>query len=615
MVESATAVLWQVGGLPQAWAGQTAWRILDTHFSLGFNFLSTWQAWKSDRLRPHMLHYVSLTSAPPSLDELRASAESFPELRELLQELAAQWFGLLPGFHRFTLNSGRVLLTLCVGDLTAMLRQQQFNADTVYLDPGQAAPLDHTAASAWDLWAVKALARCCRRGTGLVTTTDASDLLADLTQCGFELQPSETLPQSGLLSGHFNPRWTIKNSREQSVAPSVPVDTCAVIGAGLAGASVAAALARRGWQVRVLDQGDAPAAGASGLPVGLVVPHVSADDCPLSRLSRSGVRLMLQQARSLLQQGQDWQATGTLEHRVDGTPGLPANWPAPGLDWSQMTTPDKATQQLADTTWKHGIAADDPTIWHAQAAWLKPAQLVRAWLSQPGVTFQGNARVAALRQNGDQWELLDAQGQVLTSASRVIFANASGAKPLIESLQIALPFLGICVQQLSGMHGLLGQLSWSLHRGAADAAFPPFPVNGAGSVVPMVPVEGGTAWFIGSSYQPDNKPALPDEKNHAANLGRLNKLIPQLGQALAAQFEAGHINGWKNTRCVTADRLPMVGPLYKADNPSLWICAGMGSRGMSFAVLCAELLAARWGAEPLAVEASLAQSVYALRGT
>ena len=606
MVEPATAMLWQGGGLPQAWAGQAAWRILDTRFSQGFKFLNSWRAWKNDPLRPHMLHYVALTSESPLMDELLASAENFPELRELLQELAHQWFGLLPGFHRFTLDNGQVLLTLCVGDLTPMLRQQQFNADTVYLDPGRAD---------WDIWSVKALARCCRRGTGLATTADASDLLANLTQCGFELHPGETPPKNGSLSGHFNPRWTIKHSREQSMTPSVPVETCAVIGAGLAGASVAAALAGRGWQVRVLDQGDAPAAGASGLPVGLVVPHVSADDCPLSRLSRSGVRLMLQQARSLLQQGQDWEATGTLEHRVDGTPGLPAIWPMRGMDWSQMTTPDKATQQLANAHWNHGIAVDDPTIWHAQAAWLKPAQLVRAWLSQPGVTFQGGARVTALRQNGDQWELLDAQGQVLTSASRVVFANASGAKPLIESLQSALPSLDICVQQLSGMHGLLGQLSWAMHQGAANAAFPPFPVNGAGSVVPVVPVEGGSAWFIGSSYQPDSKPALPDEKNHAANLGRLNKLIPRLGQVLAEQFQAGHVNGWKNTRCVTADRLPMVGPLYKADNPSLWICAGMGSRGMSFSVLCAELLAACWGAEPLAVEASLAQSVYALRGT
>jgi tRNA 5-methylaminomethyl-2-thiouridine biosynthesis bifunctional protein len=39
----------------------------------------------------------------------------------------------------------------------------------------------------------------------------------------------------------------------------------------------------------------------------------------------------------------------------------------------------------------------------------------------------------------------------------------------------------------------------------------------------------------------------------------------------------------------------------------------MGSRGLSFSVLCAELLAARLGAEPLPVEASLARVLHALR--
>jgi hypothetical protein len=34
---------------------------------------------------------------------------------------------------------------------------------------------------------------------------------------------------------------------------------------------------------------------------------------------------------------------------------------------------------------------------------------------------------------------------------------------------------------------------------------------------------------------------------------------------------------------------------------------------LSFSVLCAELLAARMGAEPLPVEANLAKSLYALR--
>ena len=84
---------------------------------------------------------------------------------------------------------------------------------------------------------------------------------------------------------------------------------------------------------------------------------------------------------------------------------------------------------------------------------------------------------------------------------------------------------------------------------------------------------------------------------------------------LAPQFAGGLIKAWKGTRCVTADRLPMVGPLYQADNPTLWICAGMGSRGLSFSVLCAELLAARWGAEPLPLDAGLARSLNARRAS
>ena len=611
MTDPAASALIQGCGLPQAWAETTAWRIVDTRFGSGLNFLSTWHSWNSDPLRPRLLHYVALTPAPLSLHELLANAAPFPELLALAHELATHWFGLLPGFHRLTLAGGDVLLTLCVGDLTAMLRDQLFVADSVYLD---IAPTFDPQCPPWTIWLTKALARCCQRGTTFAASPAALAHTADLKQCGFEFINNANESGINTLSGQFNPRWTLKNTREASTRQAQAVGTCIVIGAGLAGASVGAALAKRGWRVLVLDQGEAPAAGASGLPVGLVVPHVSVDDCPLSRLSRSGVRMMLQQARGLLQQGRDWDATGTLEHRDDGTPGLPARWAAPGLDWSQKTTPDAAVAMMG-APWDHGIAAGEPAIWHAQAAWLKPAQMVRSWLAQPGVSFQGNAQVTAVRQNGDEWDILDPQGTVLASVNRVVFANADGAKPLIEKLKSEHPDLGICVNQFAGMHGLRGQLSWAMHPKDHEDAFPPFPVNGSGSVVPNVPVDGGLAWFIGSSYQPDHKPALTDEENHVANLDRLHKLIPHLGQALANQFENGPINAWKSTRCVTADRLPMVGPLTQSDNPSLWICAGMGSRGMSFSVLCAELLADRWCGEPWAVEAGLAQSLYSLRGT
>lgn len=603
-------------GLPHAWGQQAAWRILETRCDQGLRFLNTWHAWKNDSLRPRMLHYVSLTTVPVPVDELLACATPYPELRELADEVASQWFGLLPGFHRLTLSDGPVLLTLCVGDVTAMLRQQQFLADTIYLDPTSAEP---GGVSSWDSWTVKALARCCRRGTTLAIAAGGPDLCAALTQCGFEMQsgPIDAPINSANtpLSGQFNPRWTIKNARHPVNRPGVPAASCAVIGAGLAGASVAAALALRGWQVRVLDQADEPAAGASGLPVGLVVPHVSADDCALSRLSRSGVRLMLQQARHKLQQGQDWDATGTLERRLDGSPGLPMDWPAQGRDWSR-----EAAQHPSTATWYRTLGQDATTsqtaaIWHTRAAWLKPARLVQSWLAQPGVKFQGKAQVSTIRKSGNEWELLDAQGQVLTRACRVIFANACGAIPLLEKLHAALPLMGLLLNQLPTMQGVRGQLSWAMHSGAPVAAFPPFPVNGAGSVIPVVPMNEGAAWFVGSSYQPDNRPPSSDEINHAANLERLKQLIPRLGHVLASQFAPGLIHAWKNTRCVTSDRLPLVGPLYKADDPTLWICAGMGSRGLSFSVLCAELLAARWAGEPLPIEAGLARSLDTLRGS
>ena len=48
-----------------------------------------------------------------------------------------------------------------------------------------------------------------------------------------------------------------------------------VIGAGLAGAATCAALARRGWRITLTDAASGPAQAASGLPVGMLSPHVT----------------------------------------------------------------------------------------------------------------------------------------------------------------------------------------------------------------------------------------------------------------------------------------------------------------------------------------------------
>ena len=563
--------------LPPGSAGLPAWRVLDTRFDPA-RLYGLWQAWLALARRPRVLHVVALTPAAPAATTLQAAAA--PHQQPLAAELAVQWLGLLPGFQRLSLAQGQLQLTLCIGELQTLLREQQFEADTVYLD----------SSGPWDRWRLKALARCCRRGTTLASGTPlAPEVCKLLAESGFELQGH---------GGRYAPHWELKTSREplrtQAAAPS----TCAVIGAGLAGASVAAALARRGWQVQVLDAAPQPAAGASGLPAGLLVPHVSADDSPRSRLSRAGLRLMRQEAQRLLQAGTDWAPSGVLEQRLDGSPGLPVAWPPAGRD---ITRPAEAS---GAEPWRAGMAAV-PALWHAQAAWIKPARLVQAWLAQPGIQFRGEAKVHALRRSGAQWQLLDRDGQRLASASQVVLANAGDAPRLLAVLDLG--------AQLPAVQDMRGVLSSGLRQPGDEAALPPFPVNGLGSLIPAVPTDQGVAWYAGATYEAGHEAAAPASEHHRVNLAKLRTLLPAAAQLLAPSFAPAAARGWGSTRCVSADRLPLVGPLEDGAQPTLWLSAAMGSRGLSFAMLCAELLAARLAAEPWPVEASLARFLHARR--
>lgn len=578
-------------GLPEAWRGQPQWTVLETGFGLGLNFLVTWAAWKADPDRPRLLHFVSTEAFPASAADVLRSAQTHAELIPFAEQLQAQLWGLLPGFHRLVFEGGRVLLTLCIGDAKAMLREQSFEADSVYLDgfSPQRNP------DIWDVHTFKAVARCCRRGTRIATWTIARSVRDALAQCGFVVRKVPGIPpKRDNLQGEFNPAWEPKKAQAvpQRRAPS----SCVVIGAGLAGAAVAASLARRGWQVLVLDAADEPAAGASGLPAGLLAPHVSPDDNPLSRLSRNGIRATLQQAEVLLPAG-DWGRTGVLEHAVERPRKRPeawqAEWDYAAGDWSRPA--DAA--QLAQC----GLPPDTPALWHGQAGWIRPAGLVEAWLATPGVVSHGRSAVSRLSHASGQWQLLDAQGRELARAELVVLAAGYASRALAAGADAD-------KDGELALQAIRGQVSWGRHEPGTAGALPAFPVNGHGSLAPAVPLPGeagGLAWVMGSSFERDNaRPeARPEDDQH--NFSRLQALLPRTAHALAPQFEAGQVRNWAGVRCATPSRLPALGSLAAG----LWVCSGMGSRGLTFAALCGELLAAKLHAEPLPLEQRLADAL------
>ena len=606
-LDQARATFLQGCDLPEAWAGQAQWRILETGFGLGLNFLVTWAAWRNDPARPRLLHFVSCEAWPVSAGDLLRAAPQDPELQPLAAQLAEQWWGLLPGVHRLAFEDGQVLLTLYIGDAATLLRQQQPLVDTVYLDGFS----PRCNPDMWNSELIKAVARCCQRGTRLATWSVAASLRAQLTSCGFEVRKVPgTPPKRDNLQARYAPAWTLRAAPATEPPLFATPSHCVVVGSGLAGAGAAASLARRGWQVSVLDQGDTPAAGASGLPAGLFAPHTSPDDAPLSRLSRAGVRWVRQVAQMLLTSGQDWAPSGVLEHCVDGRLSLPPDWHAhdhPGHDWSHPA--DRAYTHTA------GLGEDSVAQWHACGGWIRPAHLAAALLAQPGISWHGGVQVARITRSHTAptadpgamapWQLWNAAGELLAEAPLVVLATGAGSIPLCADLV-----------RPGTLRPLRGQVSW----GWADLApaLPPFPVNGHGNLVPQAYSPQGPLWVLGSTFERGQTDLPKSAEDIAAgrlyNQQRLANLIPGLAAPLQALFERpGAVHDWAAVRCTTPDRLPVVGPLQRQALPGLCISTALGARGLTLALLCGELMAAWLHAEPLPIEAKLAQALRAER--
>jgi tRNA 5-methylaminomethyl-2-thiouridine biosynthesis bifunctional protein len=327
----------------------------------------------------------------------------------------------------------------------------------------------------------------------------------------------------------------------------------------------------------------------------VVAPHVSPDDRLLSQLSRSGVMATLARAADLLPEGVGWAASGVLERRLKDSRELPADWADPG-------SPGHAWSRATDVVQRNAAALNDdsPTHWHARAGWVRAPALVAAMLAAPGITWQGNAAVAALRLDRPQteggvvdapgWTALAADGTVLAQAPLVVVAAGFDSLDLLASADApALP-----------LNPLRGQL---LYGPMPDAPhpLPPFPVNGLGNFITGVPVDGTPSWVLGSTFERGCREAVLREADTQEVAVKLAVLLPESAQALAPQIASGAARAWAAVRCTVPDRLPVVGAPDASALPGLFVSTGMGARGMTLAVLCGELLAAQLEGEPLPV--------------
>lgn len=580
-------------GLPERWRGRPRFVILETGFGTGLNFLATWAAWRADPQAPERLHYLAVEKHPFPAADLAAIHAAWPELAEPAARLRAAWPTLVPGYHRLELEGGRLSLTLMFGDAESCLKRLRARVDAFFLDGF--APNRNPAM--WSEPVLRRLGRLAAPDATLATWSVAGPVREALSRAGFALEKRP---------GYAGKREMLTGRPEAGHAPDLSPHPAAgdrhalIIGAGLAGCATARSLARRGWQVTLLERHGAPAREASGNLAGIVRPLLSLDDNIASRFTRAAFLHALRTWRELEAEGRGprWEACGVLQIARD----------AAHADHQRDLVEAHAYPSGYVSFLTREEAAERVGWPLAQGGWLFPGG---GWAHPPGVCAANlaaggdgvsrrfGADVDRLERRDGLWHALDPAGRELAQAPVAILAGGAQTGQLAQAAGLPLRRVRGQVSHLPA--GGLPPLRLALCR---DGYATPAP-------------DGLVC--AGASYNFDAE-AVPRPEDHEGNLARLELILP----GSTARLEAGGLDGRVGFRAVAPDRLPLIGPLpgdpatLAGEVPTLstlprreglHALLGLASRGLVWAQLAAELLAGQLEGEPLPLESDLVDAL------
>lgn len=578
--------------LPLAWRKREQFVVLETGFGLGLNFLATWQAWRNDPQRCARLHFVSVEKHPCARDRFadmqRQCLGEAPELLPLGDALQAQWPILTPGMHRLFFDDERVTLTLMFGDAATQMRKLSLQADALYLDGF--APTKN--AELWEPHFLKVVTRLCKPGATLATWTVAAPVRDALRPLRWEL----------IKAPGFGTKRDMLRGRLHGYTPTTtPEKHAVVIGAGIAGAAIAERLAVRGWRIELLERLPDIAGGASGNPVGLLHPMLAKDDNLAARLSRAGyfhaLRLLAQLDTEVLDLR--WQQCGILQLARDAEQEAAQRDTIDALQFPEDYASFVDSAQAARAS-GHTVSAGG--WWYPAGAIVEPPSLCRALLRRhaTAIDIRTSTSVERLEHDGKTWRVFDAPGQQIAESSTIIVANAFDAQRL-------LPQSGLPLHRMRGQITLIEQGTFPFLRHA---------LCGNGYLTP----DTLGIHALGATFESDDDDLRPREASHRENLQRLYELLP--GQDVT-RFDAVQLEGRVGFRTMAVDRMPVVGAVPDVERPlkpgtrfrdvprkpGLYALLALGSRGMCWGPLAAELLASQIAGEPLPLERDLVDAL------
>lgn len=574
-------------GLPEAWAGRRSFTIGETGFGTGLNFLCLWDLWRKTRGEGARLDFVSAEGFPLSAEELARAHAAWPQFAELSAKLAAAYPPHVPGFHTLHLEDG-VTLTLLFGEAAEQLAALELapgsQVDAWFLD-GFAPSKNETM---WSADVFGQMARLSGPGTTLATFTVAGAVRRGLEAAGFT--PEKT---PGFGRKHEMLRGTYQGTAPQSLhapwfrLPERPLPASVlVIGGGIAGASLAYALKRRGAAVQLLEKGPAPGHGASGNPAALFMPRPALGTPPpglfhwaaylhalrfYGALEReSGASFFTRcGALQLAENEKEEERFRAMEARHVLPPAL-----------LRFCGAEEASR-LA------GVPIHRAALHFPQAGTLRTQALLAALLEEMPCRFE--AEVAKLQKRGGLLQALGRNSEVLGEAAHVVLATGAAIDVLGAAARLP-------VQHIAGQVTAFAPTASTvpLQTALAFGAY-------------LLPAQGDMQ-LTGASFIKGDLSTAPRADEDKENLAALSAM------GFEGAEGACFLSARRSVRAATPDRMPLAGPLPDAAvfeeayaglrsgnlhlhySPAPWegglsVLGTFGSRGFLTAPLAAEELA------------------------
>lgn len=350
-----------------------------------------------------------------------------------------------------------------------------------------------------------------------------------------------------------------------------------VIGAGIAGATVAYRLAKFGFKVSVFEAQRA-GCGGSGNPSAVLYPKlVKAEHMPSHVQSHAFLRALdelsaPELSASFKQTGVLWLDAPDRLHTIA--------YNHPWLDKDLWLLNADQASDCAGTRLAHG------GLWIPRAGLIDTQKLLSALLADPNITLQEGCEVIAYSAQARGWSL-QTTGQTY-AVDELVLANAGDARRF-------LPELAAPIRPIRGQVTLIAeQTELPLKCSICYGGYVGMPQAGY--------------YSIGATFQRDDTDTQVRHTDHQANWQELVRYVPEM----ANLSELAMLHGRASLRWQSSDYLPLAGPIdeglieflrlhspkkhrpeYKASASCkpLYVSIGHGAKGYSQAWLAADIIA------------------------